>query len=58
MAWVELRYATLEASGFDEPYKVYIRTMVVEIDVMFKEGGDHGAARLSRVTVRIYMMTY
>lgn len=26
MTWVELRYATLEASRFDEPYKVYIST--------------------------------
>lgn len=26
MTWVELRYATLEASGLDEPHKVYICT--------------------------------
>lgn len=26
MTWVELRYATLEASGLDEPHEVYICT--------------------------------
>lgn len=52
MTWVELRYATLEASGFDEPYKVYIPTDGGGNRSDIQVGGDRGDALESQVMAR------